>query len=136
MLHAISERHKLEPAGEPSLQNAIEMARSSMRFAVPSPIQIYSLMLPGVAGSFCDDQSPADAFLAGDPGHLWLAYHRRPRKHIRNPLIMPQGSNTDLASRALCRNENLSRTVRQNRRYASSPLACTFLNAICNARFR
>ncbi len=33
MLKAISERHKLEPNGEPSLQNAIEMARSSMRFA-------------------------------------------------------------------------------------------------------
>ncbi|KAI0000394.1 Ssl1-like-domain-containing protein [Russula vinacea] len=30
VLHAISERHKLEPVGEPSLQNAIEMARSSM----------------------------------------------------------------------------------------------------------
>jgi transcription initiation factor TFIIH subunit 2 len=37
VLHAISERHKLEPAGEPSLQNAIEMARSSMRSAVPLP---------------------------------------------------------------------------------------------------
>lgn len=31
VLKAISERHKLEPSGEPSLQNAIEMARSSMR---------------------------------------------------------------------------------------------------------
>jgi len=31
VLRAISERHKLEPVGEPSLQNAIEMARSSMR---------------------------------------------------------------------------------------------------------
>jgi len=30
VLRAISERHKLEPVGEPSLQNAIEMARSSM----------------------------------------------------------------------------------------------------------
>ncbi|KAI0256135.1 TFIIH basal transcription factor complex subunit SSL1 [Lactifluus subvellereus] len=30
VLRAISERHKLEPIGEPSLQNAIEMARSSM----------------------------------------------------------------------------------------------------------
>lgn len=30
VLKAISERHKLEPAGEPSLQNAIEMARASM----------------------------------------------------------------------------------------------------------
>ena len=30
VLKAISERHKLEPNGEPSLQNAIEMARSSM----------------------------------------------------------------------------------------------------------
>ncbi|EIN12052.1 Ssl1-domain-containing protein [Punctularia strigosozonata HHB-11173 SS5] len=30
VLKAISERHKMEPNGEPSLQNAIEMARSSM----------------------------------------------------------------------------------------------------------
>ncbi|KAI0081315.1 TFIIH basal transcription factor complex subunit SSL1 [Panus rudis PR-1116 ss-1] len=30
VLRAISERHKLEPSGDPSLQNAIEMARSSM----------------------------------------------------------------------------------------------------------
>ncbi|KAH8078068.1 Ssl1-like-domain-containing protein [Cristinia sonorae] len=30
VLRAMHERHKLEPAGEPSLQNAIEMARSSM----------------------------------------------------------------------------------------------------------
>ncbi|KDQ53543.1 hypothetical protein JAAARDRAFT_39229 [Jaapia argillacea MUCL 33604] len=30
VLKSISERHKIEPAGEPSLQNAIEMARSSM----------------------------------------------------------------------------------------------------------
>lgn len=32
VLKAISERHKMIPAGEPSLQNAIDMARSSMRF--------------------------------------------------------------------------------------------------------
>ncbi|KDR75825.1 hypothetical protein GALMADRAFT_226473 [Galerina marginata CBS 339.88] len=30
VLKAIADRHKLEPAGEPSLQNAIEMARGSM----------------------------------------------------------------------------------------------------------
>ncbi|EKM54147.1 uncharacterized protein PHACADRAFT_185111 [Phanerochaete carnosa HHB-10118-sp] len=30
VLRSIAERHKLEPVGEPSLQNAIEMARSSM----------------------------------------------------------------------------------------------------------
>jgi len=36
VLRAISERHKLEPVGEPSLQNAIEMARSSMRFVASS----------------------------------------------------------------------------------------------------
>ncbi|EPQ57504.1 TFIIH basal transcription factor complex, subunit SSL1 [Gloeophyllum trabeum ATCC 11539] len=30
VLKALSERHKLEPAGEPSLQNAIDMARTSM----------------------------------------------------------------------------------------------------------
>jgi transcription initiation factor TFIIH subunit 2 len=35
VLRAISERHRLEPVGEPSLQNAIEMARSSMRSAPP-----------------------------------------------------------------------------------------------------
>lgn len=32
MLKSISERHKLEPSGDPSLQNSIEMAKSSMRF--------------------------------------------------------------------------------------------------------
>lgn len=31
VLKAIADRHKMEPAGEPSLQNAIEMARGSMR---------------------------------------------------------------------------------------------------------
>lgn len=31
VLKSISERHKLEPSGDPSLQNAIEMAKSSMR---------------------------------------------------------------------------------------------------------
>ena len=44
VLHAISERHKLEPTGEPSLQNSIEMARSSMRSAaptVPFPNHVY-----------------------------------------------------------------------------------------------
>ncbi|KAJ3516421.1 hypothetical protein NLJ89_g1120 [Agrocybe chaxingu] len=32
VLKSIADRHKLEPTGEPSLQNAIEMARSSMRY--------------------------------------------------------------------------------------------------------
>ncbi|KAG2015459.1 RNA polymerase II transcription factor [Coprinopsis cinerea AmutBmut pab1-1] len=32
VLRAIADRHKLEPTGEPSLQNAIEMARSNMKF--------------------------------------------------------------------------------------------------------
>lgn len=32
VLKAISDRHKLEPVGEPSLQNAIEMARNTMRY--------------------------------------------------------------------------------------------------------
>jgi len=32
VLKAISDRHKLEPTGEPSLQNAIEMARNSMKY--------------------------------------------------------------------------------------------------------
>jgi transcription initiation factor TFIIH subunit 2 len=36
-LKAIADRHKLEPAGEPSLQNSIELARSSMKY---SPVSI------------------------------------------------------------------------------------------------
>ncbi len=31
VLKSISDRHKLLPTGDPSLQNAIEMARNSMR---------------------------------------------------------------------------------------------------------
>lgn len=31
VLKSIADRHKLEPVGEPSLQNAVEMARSTMR---------------------------------------------------------------------------------------------------------
>jgi hypothetical protein len=37
VLKAIADRHKLEPAGEPSLQNSIELARSSMKY---SPVSI------------------------------------------------------------------------------------------------
>lgn len=33
VLKSIADRHKLEPTGEPSLQNAIEMARGSMKYA-------------------------------------------------------------------------------------------------------
>ena len=32
VLKSIADRHKLEPSGEPSLQNAIEMARGSMKY--------------------------------------------------------------------------------------------------------
>lgn len=54
VLHAISERHKLEPAGEPSLQNAIEMARSSMRFVVPTPPCPNHVLLTDVARNRAD----------------------------------------------------------------------------------
>lgn len=64
-------------------------------------------------------QSPANAFLTRIPDHLWLAHDRRSREHIRNALIMRQRPHTDLARRARRRNEDLSRTMRQNRRYAS-----------------
>lgn len=36
VLRAIADRHKLEPTGDPSLQNSIEMARSTMRYSMPS----------------------------------------------------------------------------------------------------
>lgn len=32
VLKSIADRHRLEPTGEPSLQNAIEMARGSMKY--------------------------------------------------------------------------------------------------------
>ena len=31
VLRAIADRHKLEPVGDPSLQNAVEMAKGNMR---------------------------------------------------------------------------------------------------------
>lgn len=34
VLKSIADRHTLEPTGEPSLQNAIEMARGSMKYAI------------------------------------------------------------------------------------------------------
>lgn len=34
VLKYISERHKMEPSGDPSLQNAVEMSRSSMRYVL------------------------------------------------------------------------------------------------------
>jgi transcription initiation factor TFIIH subunit 2 len=121
VLHAISERHKLEPVGEPSLQNAIEMARSSMRsaYSFPSPLPPYLIMFIGTAPASLY-QPPADAFLARDPDHLWLPHDRRSRKHKRNPLILHQRSNTDLTRRARRRDEDLPRAMRQNRRYAPS----------------
>ena len=41
VLKAIADRHKLEPVGEPSLQNAVEMARSTMRYALFSRFSLY-----------------------------------------------------------------------------------------------
>lgn len=37
VLKAIADRHKMEPVGEPSLQNAVEMARGSMRYKPHEP---------------------------------------------------------------------------------------------------
>lgn len=34
VLKSIADRHKMEPTGEPSLQNAIEMARGSMKYVL------------------------------------------------------------------------------------------------------
>ena len=42
ILRAISERHKLEPTGDPSLQNAIEMAKSTMRQVTTSHLPTHS----------------------------------------------------------------------------------------------
>ena len=66
-------------------------------------------------------QPPADALLARDPDHFWLAHDRRSRKHQRNPLILHQRPNTNLARRPRRRDEDLPRAMRQNWRYASSP---------------
>ena len=42
VLKSIADRHTLEPTGEPSLQNAIEMARGSMKYAI-KPFFFFSL---------------------------------------------------------------------------------------------
>ncbi|KAG8933834.1 hypothetical protein FRC02_011069 [Tulasnella sp. 418] len=41
VIKSLSDRTKLEPAGEPSLQNAIEMARASMRYVRSYCIKLY-----------------------------------------------------------------------------------------------
>jgi transcription initiation factor TFIIH subunit 2 len=45
VLRAIADRHKLEPIGEPSLQNAIEMARNTMRSVVQITTLTYLTLL-------------------------------------------------------------------------------------------
>lgn len=71
VLRAIADRHKLEPTGEPSLQNAIEMARSTMR-CVPvlarSRISVADVL-----------QSSTDTLLSRDPYSLRLVNYMRPR---------------------------------------------------------
>jgi len=65
----------------------------------------------------------ADAFLARDHDHLWLAHDRRSRQHKRDPRVVRQGPNTDLARRARRRDEDLPRAMRQNGRCAPIPLS-------------
>ncbi|KDN45186.1 hypothetical protein RSAG8_05101, partial [Rhizoctonia solani AG-8 WAC10335] len=54
ILRAIADKRKLEPAGEPSLQNAIEVARAGMRHPFTDPL------------------------VEGDCDHLWLTHDLRP----------------------------------------------------------
>src|SRR6266851_7214058 len=63
-------------------------------------------------------KSLADAFLARDLDHIWLAHDRRSGQHIRDPLIVRQRPNTNLARRARRRDEDLPRAMRQNGRCA------------------
>ena len=84
VLKAISERHKLEPTGEPSLQNAIEMARSSMRYISFSNHRF----CPKMTSYCCCCQPPADSLLPRDVGHLRLSHDRRPGQYLRNPLFL------------------------------------------------
>jgi len=63
----------------------------------------------------------ADTFLARDPGHLWLAHDRRSWQHIRDPRVVRQRPNTNLARRPRRRDEDLPRAMRQNGRCAIHP---------------
>jgi hypothetical protein len=64
VLKAIADRHKMEPTGEPSLQNAIEMARGSMRCEIH--------VLKWRSCSSFPLQSSTHSFFPGNANHLWL----------------------------------------------------------------
>lgn len=72
VLNALKDRHKLEPAGEPSLQNAIEMARGSMRYAATSFLSHY-LMNQG--------QPSSNPLFARDSHHIRLTHLQRSREY-------------------------------------------------------
>lgn len=110
VLRSIAERHKLEPAGEPSLQNAIEMARSNMRQGVHlSHLDATDLLF----------QPSADTFVTGNYHHFWFSDHLRPRKHPRYPGRVRQGQDPNIHGRSRCRNEDLPGVMRKDWRYVA-----------------
>lgn len=58
ILRALADKRKLEPAGEPSLQNAIEIARAGMR-----QVRLQVIYVAGLRGLMNASQPPADALV-------------------------------------------------------------------------
>lgn len=72
VLKSISDRIKLEPSGEPSLQNAIEMACGNMRCYFLLPIS-------NAHPKLCFLKPSTDPFFPRNPDHFWVTYDLRPR---------------------------------------------------------
>ena len=89
VLKSISERHKLEPAGEPSLQNAIEMARGNMRYT--SFLSSFHAEHPQALISVSIDNKSKPltiSFISRNPNNFRVVNDSRPGKHTRHPRYM------------------------------------------------
>ncbi|KAG9075496.1 hypothetical protein FS749_012817, partial [Ceratobasidium sp. UAMH 11750] len=88
VLRAIADKRKLEPAGEPSLQNAIEIARAGMR------------------------RPFACTLVKGNCDYLWFAHNMRSRRYIRNARQLCQRQDQDISSCIGGGDEDMQRTLR------------------------
>ena len=89
VLKSISERHMLEPAGEPRLQNALEMARGSMRYT--SFLSSFHAEHPQALTSVSNDNKPKPptiTFISRNPNNFRVVNDSRPGKHTRHPRYM------------------------------------------------
>jgi len=104
ILAAIADKRKLEPSGEPSLQNGLEMARSSMKW-VTQPSRIREIL------SYCNDgaSQPLTIDILVRGSHpLLFPYNYRPWKHPQDALKIVIWSNPGVHHRPRRRTQDLS----------------------------